>query len=148
MNNIEFAERLNIIIQYKTGGNKRKFGEMLGWSPQYTQKLTQGQAIGLNPVETIAATFADINIRWLITGEGSMFNVMSNRILTWFKLEKYIPVMTTAERNRIDLSQQYTLDDIARWEHLLETRTSNQNKIAEAIAKQQKNGQKMQSACN
>ena len=65
-------DRIQAIIDYKTGGRIGAFGALLGWSPQYLSKLLRGDSIGLTPVRAILEACPEINARWLILGDGRM----------------------------------------------------------------------------
>lgn len=85
--------RIAQFIEYKTGGNQKDFAAMLGWSPQYLNKMLKGSSIGIQPVVSLLQTFPELDARWLILGEGSMVDVR-RYILGMLEFEKYIPVMS------------------------------------------------------
>ena len=66
--------RLIEIIDNKTGGKRTEFAALLGWSPQYLSKLIRGDTFGISPVITIITKFPEINVRWLLLGEGEMID--------------------------------------------------------------------------
>ena len=65
-------DRLQQILDYKTGGKQTPFAKMLGWTPQYLAKLLRGDNFGIQPVITLLSTFPEINARWLLLGDGQM----------------------------------------------------------------------------
>ena len=67
-------ERLLQLIAFKTNGNKTEFATLMGWSPQYLQNLLAGRSLGLTPILTILDRCRDINARWLLLGDGEMFD--------------------------------------------------------------------------
>lgn len=64
-------ERLVAYLEYK-GINKSEFGRMIGVSNAYISSIRK--SIQPDKVERIAAAFPDLNVSWLITGEGDMLN--------------------------------------------------------------------------
>ena len=101
-------DRLAQIIAYKTGGRKRKFCDLVGWTPQYLQKLLSGENFGLKPILTLAETLPELNLRWLLLGEGDMIDsrdiqlrqkdALLDFVRAGLEAEKYIAVMTEDER--------------------------------------------------
>lgn len=73
------VERLKQIIEYATSGNKAKFAKIMGWKEQYLQNMLKGNSIGITPISTILAKISEINARWLILGQGEMFDVIELR---------------------------------------------------------------------
>lgn len=124
-------DRIQAIIDCKTGGRIGAFGALLGWSPQYTSKVLRGDSVGLTPVRAILEAFPDINARWLILGEGEMLedshtsalrNEALEHLRTLSELDKYIPIMSEFEVRKLVESlslgrlPQFSADDFARWE--------------------------------
>lgn len=64
-------ERLVAFLEYK-GINKSEFGRMIGVSNAYISSIRK--SIQPDKVERIAAAFPDLNVSWLVTGEGDMLN--------------------------------------------------------------------------
>lgn len=65
-------ERISLLIEIKTGGNKSKFASLIGWKPQHMTRVTkEGGSIGLAVIERILEAFPDVNARWLILGTGT-----------------------------------------------------------------------------
>lgn len=104
-------KRLQEIIRYKTGGRKRAFAELVGWSPPYLTKLLNGVDFGLSPVLTVIQKLPEINARWFLTGEGQMLteerrqDLRRETIDTVQRLmdyERLIPVMTPDELSRFE----------------------------------------------
>ena len=117
-------ERIQQLIDYKTGGRKAAFADMMGWSPQYLNKLLKDGGIGLRPIVALLDRFSDIDARWLLLGEGTMIaqghDIVRDRIYTLLSLDKYIPIMTTEEVRKIEAGDySHTQEDIARWENSL-----------------------------
>ena len=125
--------RIKAIIDYKTGGRIGEFGALLGWSPQYISKLLRGACIGLSPVRTILEALPEINARWLILGEGQMFDNAHvsalrreavARASSLMAIDRYIDVMTPEELRRLEKAissgraPAFSPSDVARWELL------------------------------
>ena len=101
-------DRLAQIIAYKTGGRKRKFCDLVGWTPQYLQKLLSGENFGLKPILTLAETLPELNLRWLLLGEGDMIDsrdiqlrqkdALLDFVRAGLQAERYVAVMTADER--------------------------------------------------
>lgn len=99
-------QRIQEIINYKTGGRQNKFSQLMGWSPQYTGRLLKEGSVGLQPLLTILEKLPEIDARWLLLGQGSM--LMDNPILraqrrtfasiqALIELEELIPYMSAKE---------------------------------------------------
>lgn len=99
-------QRIQEIINYKTGGRQNKFAQLMGWSPQYTGRLLKEGSVGLQPLLTILEKLPEIDARWLLLGQGSM--LMDNPILraqrrtlasiqALIELEELIPYMSASE---------------------------------------------------
>lgn len=71
--------RVSQIIEYKNNGNRKKFAETIGVAQQSVNRLFNVDTrTGKYPVVTtdiliaITEMFVDIDIRWLLTGVGTM----------------------------------------------------------------------------
>ena len=62
-------ERLTSYLKYK-GINKSEFGRIIGVSNAYISSMRK--SIQPDKAEKIASSFPDLNISWLMTGEGEM----------------------------------------------------------------------------
>ena len=116
--------RILSIIDYATNGKQKDFAELFGWSNQYTNRLTADYgSIGLKPITAILERFPEINARWLLLGEGEMFNFDSNSIHSnirkLIKLEPYLSVMNQEEIMKVENgSFDFLESDYERWESL------------------------------
>ena len=134
--------RLLEFIQYKTSGKQAEFAELLGWSPQYLNKLIREGSIGLKPVTALLERFPELNARWFLLGEGAMVtsgvNVIKNHLFRLMQLEKYMPVMTPDElRQLAEWKLDFEPETISRWEILLNDRNEQiANRFKEAYKKQ------------
>ena len=91
-------ERLLQFIQYKTDGRQAEFAALMGWSPQYLNRLAKGESgIGIRPIVALLEKFPELNARWLLLGEGAMINTgadaVKTRLRKLLEIEKYMPVM-------------------------------------------------------
>lgn len=134
--------RLAQFIEYKTGGNQKDFAAMLGWSPQYLNKMLKGISIGIQPVISLLETFPELDARWLILGEGSMVDVR-RYILGMLEYEKYIPVMSSDQvaelaSGKTDFSQ----GTVEEWEARLAERDLMIRKRFDEAYKKQGNERK------
>lgn len=136
------AARILALIENKTKGKKQDFADKCGWSKQYLNKLINGDGIGLNAVSNILKAYPDVNARWLITGEGNMIDSLYIRqmALTLLKLEKYMAVMTEAEKAQLSNGRiTWSQEDISRWDHALLNQQENMRKfIEECMQKSEK----------
>ena len=138
-------ERLLQFIQYKTGGHQAEFALLLGWVPQYLNKLIKGENFGIRPVITILQTFPEINARWLLLGEGEMlsFNpatsVIKDRLQRLLELEKYMPVMNPKELRQMTEGENldFPPETFEKWKKLLDDKEKEwQERKAAAMEKQ------------
>lgn len=68
-------ERIEELISKLCEGNSSLFSRKIGVTPSVITNIT-GQRRGkpsFEVIEKISSAFAELNIRWLITGEGDMF---------------------------------------------------------------------------
>lgn len=66
-------KRVLELVKLKTGGNKAKFADIIGWKPQYMSRVTKdGGPAGLALVERILTAFPDVSPHWLIFGKGDI----------------------------------------------------------------------------
>jgi len=66
-------DRLLLLIDEFTKGNKKKFAEMLGVSPTHIDNwINRGSLPNANQLTNIYQKL-NINLNWLLTGEGEMF---------------------------------------------------------------------------
>lgn len=126
-------ERLLDIIQYKTSGKQAEFAEIMGWSPQYLNRLTKGESgIGIRPIISLLEKFPELNARWLLLGEGAMItsgaDEMKRRLFRLLEIEKYMPVMTPDElRDITDGKFEFDAETVERWVVLLDKRNKEIN---------------------
>lgn len=66
------SERLRKIIESE-GLSARAFAEKLNVSQQVIFNYLSGRSPNYSTIQSIVTTFPEINVGWLITGEGSMF---------------------------------------------------------------------------
>lgn len=71
---MSIQERIIKIIDNKYAGNRTQFGKAIGVGQSTVGGWIGGQRnIGFNVVDKILHAFPDINVTWLLTGEGTMF---------------------------------------------------------------------------
>jgi hypothetical protein len=132
-------ERLLLFIQHVTGGRMTEFADLMGWSPQYLNRLTSVGSIGLRPIIALLEKFPNLNARWLILGEGVMLesgsDVVKARLLRLLALEKYMPVMNEQELTEFSNGRDdFPSDTIERWEGLLkELNEQNKSRVTAAM---------------
>lgn len=101
---MSLAARIQYLIDIKTDGKKKRFAEMLEYSPQRLTNILNG-TIGLTVVERILQTFPDVDARWLILGEGEsptlaapeIRHELYGRVNKLLELDRYLPFMTPQE---------------------------------------------------
>ena len=144
-------ERLKQLIRLKTNGRQKDFADLVGWSPQYVQKLLRNGDFGIKPVTRLLEVFPELNARWLITGEGSMLmddqvndlrRGAFNHIQAVLELEKYVQVMNGEELAQYEMmilahkKPCFSPEAKARWiEQLHETQQEKEQKVKTAIIK-------------
>lgn len=122
--------RLLELIQYKTKGIQADFAELMGWSPQYLNKLIREGSIGIKPITALLEKFPELNARWLLLGEGVMidsgYDIMKNHIFRLLQLEKYMPVMTPGELRELSEGKvDFDEETLEKWEVLLSERNKS-----------------------
>lgn len=65
--------RILRIINHYTDGNKKAFADLMEVSPQHVQYWVNSVGLGRKVASQICEKLPDININWLLTGEGNMF---------------------------------------------------------------------------
>lgn len=130
-------DRLQQILDYKTGGRRTAFARLLGWTPQYLAKLLRGDNFGLQPVMTLLSTFPEINARWLLLGDGSMLSPdtytgirqeVYAHIQGVLDMEKYLPYMSPAEIHEFEQAvingtvPVFSRDTVATWQERADER--------------------------
>lgn len=135
--------RLKEIIAYKTDGNKAKFAEMLGWSPQYLNRIINGAgSFGIRPLKAVLSAMPEINARWLLFGTGQMLDRMPSdkamhRLLRLMELEKYMPVMSGDELRLLESGKvDWDSQQIERWEKLLSEPSRAAVEVMKAMKRQ------------
>lgn len=100
------GQRIELLIN-ALGLNKNSFSKAIGLSNNVTigRIVNQDREPSFEIIQKIIQTFGSINARWLITGEGDMFNNYPSNIINE-------PV---AEYNKIDFKEKYynTLEELA-----------------------------------
>lgn len=91
--------RIEQIVRYRTGGKRKQFAELMGWTPQYLTKLLQGKGIGIAPIIRLIEAFPELDARWLLTGAGAMFNPRP-QFDVLLDMQRYLPVMTDEELSK------------------------------------------------
>ena len=136
-------ERLLDIIQYKTSGKQAEFADIMGWSPQYLNRLTKGESgIGMRPIIALLEKFPELNARWLLLGEGAMItsgvDEMKKRLFRLLEIEKYMPVMTPDELRCVtDGTYDFDENTVKNWDLLLNKRNKEINDRFSAAYKRQ-----------
>ncbi len=120
----EVNKRIQEYIDYRYNGNRTQFGNVLGWSANYTYKILRGESIGLSPITDILGTFPDINARWLMFGTGTMVEAPSKRIFSaieeLLQIEQYLSVMSIEELRKVECGDyNYTSEQRTNWQSKL-----------------------------
>ncbi len=125
-------------MEYKTGGNQKDFAALLGWSPQYLHKMLKGDSMGIQPVVSLLQKFPELNARWLILGEGVMLNPVRRRVFDLLALERYIPVMTSAEIDALASGRtDFDNDTVEGWKSRLAQKENEIRQRFDAAYKKQ-----------
>lgn len=144
-------DRLQKILDYKTGGKQTPFARQLGWTPQYLAKLLRGDNFGIQPVITLLTAFPDINARWLLLGEGQMLSAEAYtdirqgvyaHIQGVLEMERYLPYMQPDELHEFEQAvvtgrtPVFSPDTVAKWQQRASERENELNvKFAAASGK-------------
>lgn len=144
-------DRLRDIIKYKTGGRQNEFAALLGWTPTYLAKLIRGENFGLTPVVTLLEAFPEISARWLLLGQGDMFEVgklfslqreVFAQVQSILEIEKYLPYMSPEEMRKYEQAvmsakmPDFSPDTIDKWREQANARNNELDaKLNAAIAK-------------
>lgn len=111
------SERLNQFIQYKTNGSQVTFAEIMGWQPQYLNKLLKGGSFGYNPIVALLQKFPELDARWLILGEGDMImkeyaeSVIKKKLVRLMEIESLMPFMSAEQIQRISAGSAKFTDE-------------------------------------
>lgn len=119
--------RLKAIIQYRTGGSQSEFAELMGWTPQYLNRMLKGNSFGIRPVMAILQAIPEIDARWLLFGEGTMINSTidhaKEHLLRLLALDKYICVMSPDELRELHNGRdEWEEETINKWQTLVDER--------------------------
>ncbi|BCI63118.1 XRE family transcriptional regulator [Coprobacter secundus] len=92
---MDVRERISQIIEIKKL-NKNSFSKKVGIQPQTLHHILKGRQTypSYQVLEKIALTFTDINLRWLITGEGNMI-LPPQQTFQYKELEEELPSQTS-----------------------------------------------------
>ncbi|MCH5318779.1 MAG: hypothetical protein J1E38_03615 [Paramuribaculum sp.] len=126
---IKMKERIKQLIDFRTGGNRSRFAELMGWTPQYLNLMLKGSGgIGLKPIVTILERMPDVNARWLIMGEGAMLmsciEETKLKLMRMLCFERYMSVMTEDELRRYSEGDvNFDLSSMIKWEEKLGSRS-------------------------
>jgi hypothetical protein len=119
------------LLQYLTHKNLSPyvFEKTCGIANGYLNKQAKGKGtIGSNIIEKITARYKDLNITWLLTGEGQMlathFYVQSDQI------------STVAEKETVYETQQNTIKALREKILILENALVDKDKIIRLLEKQ------------
>ena len=134
--------RLLEFIQYKTSGNQAEFAKVIGWSPQYLNKLLKEGGIGIRPIIALLEKFPELDARWLLLGEGAMITTgadeVKRHLFRLLEIEKYMPVMTPEELREIQEGRsEFDAATVERWSQLLADRDEQINERFAAAYKRQ-----------
>lgn len=131
-------ERLLEIINYKTGGSRKEFAELMGWSQPYMTKLLKND-FGIKPVISILEKLPEINSRWFLLGTGNMLDdarltdirkATHEYISKILDLEKYMPVMSAGELKEYEQAVtgakkvRFSPETVSGWAALLERKNN------------------------
>lgn len=146
--------RLKDIIKYKTGGRQNEFAAIMGWNPTYLTKLIKGDNFGLTPVVALLEKFPEISARWLLLGQGDMFEVSKlfslqrevfAQVQAILEMEKYLPFMSPDEMRIYEQAvmsaktPDFSPDTIAKWREQANERANEiEVKFSDAIAQSDK----------
>lgn len=74
INNSTVNDRILYLIDNQYDGNKKKFSESIGFSAQVISNIVSGRLSkpSFDVINAIVSTNVDLNIEWLVTGQGEM----------------------------------------------------------------------------
>lgn len=151
--NENINSRIAYLVRTIGGDSPKRFGEIIGITPQYVAKIAkEGGSVGIEPVTRILKALPDLNARWLILGEGDPFDrrdkeaVLKQTIDRGLKaladLERYIPAMSAEELDNLSRDlftgtiPDIDPDRLAGWEKSInEQETRKREFIREQIKK-------------
>lgn len=141
--------RLLEIIKYATNGKQVEFANIMGWKPQYITKCLR-EGMGIKPIIALLEKFPELNARWLILGEGTMLDAsiegVKKHLMHLLQIEKYMPVMTADEQQRMLAGEEFNEEDILRWQDLLDKKNEDiMMRYIASIKKQQEYADRTQS---
>lgn len=113
-------DRLRKFIKFKSGKIKN-FANEMGWSTQYVNNLLNGVGFGLSPVVSLAEKFPELDIRWLITGNGAMIvpsciDEAKRKLEDLLTLEKFMPYMSEDDMlEYLDGKTDFAQERVSEW---------------------------------
>lgn len=137
MEETAMSERLNQIIDYRTGGQKAEFCRLMGWKPPYLSKLLKGADFGIRPVLRVLEVMPEIDARWFLLGTGEMLGEgkraqvlrdILDGMLSVLDIERYMPVMSAEELRRFEgcvikgRKPDFSPETVAGWSRRLDER--------------------------
>lgn len=94
---MRLIDRLALFLE-KEGISDYKFQKVIGVSNGYLDKTKQGtRGIGSDILEKIRVAYPQLNIIWLLSGEGSMYNTNNEKKYENRENETHIPVFNELE---------------------------------------------------
>lgn len=125
--NLEMADRFRALVDYKTAGDRKAFCALMDWTPQYLNKMLNGDNVGLSPLLAVLRKLPDVNARWLLLGQGAMIDAalgdVKSRLFALMALEQYMPFMSADEIAQVENGKtDWDEAHIARWMSLRQKR--------------------------
>ncbi|UOY06384.1 hypothetical protein L0P88_20985 [Muricauda sp. SCSIO 64092] len=114
---VKTIDRIIQFIQY-AGLSARKFDMSIGASNGYTLRMKKNHAsVGSDVIENIVRTYPQLNLIWLITGEGEMLNpdkaVLHTGKLSKSQIKEIEEIVEAKIKERQERELKEMLEDIA-----------------------------------
>lgn len=121
----DIGTRFRKFIDYKKGNDSYvKIAEKLGMSNQRMSNLFSGKEFGIKVIEVLMKEFPELNIRWLVLGQGEMLlkeyrekeeeQIRNDLSFRFKEIESIIPHLSLNQLKRISSGDLFSNEEIKK----------------------------------